>query len=61
LTEKVFKYQPHTFEELKERIWKEIGVIPVKMYQNEAENFRNRIHQCITAGGHHLSDDIFKT
>jgi len=61
LKEKVFKHRPHTLEELKDRIREEIGAIPVEMCQNAAENFRNRLHQCIAAGGHHLSDVIFKS
>lgn len=61
LKEKVFKHRPHTLEELKDRIREEIGAIPVEMCQNAVENFRNRLHQCIAAGGHHLSDVIFKT
>jgi len=61
LKEKVFKHRPHTLEKLKDRIREEIGAIPVEMCQNSAENFRNRFHQCIAAGGHHLSDVIFKT
>ena len=61
LKEKVFKHRPHTLEELKTRIREEIAAIPIDMCQKAVENFRNRLHQCIAAGGHHLADVIFKT
>jgi len=54
-------YRPHTLEELKTRIREEIAAIPVDMCQKAVENFRNRLHQCIAAGGHYLADVIFKT
>jgi len=37
LKEKVFKHQPHTLEELKERIREEIDAIPVKMQPKTLE------------------------
>lgn len=61
LKEKVFKHRPHDLEELKMSIREEITAIPIEMCQNAAENFRNRLHQCIASGGHHLADVIFKT
>lgn len=61
LKEKVFKHRPHTLEELKTRIREEIATIPVDMCQKAVESFRNRLHQCIAAEGHHLADVIFKT
>jgi hypothetical protein len=46
-------------EELKDRIWEKITVIPVDMCKNAAENFKNRLQQCIVTGDHPLSADTF--
>lgn len=61
LKEKVFKHRPHTLEELKNRIIEETSAIPLEMCRKAAQNFRNRLHQCIAAEGRHLAEVVFKT
>ncbi|XP_039282936.1 neurexin-3-like [Nilaparvata lugens] len=58
--ERVFKGRPHTLAMLKQRIIDEVNAIPRDMCARAAENFRDRLQQCIDANGRHLQDIIFK-
>jgi len=61
LKERVFRDRPHTVEQLKTKIRAEIATIPVDMCRRATEAFRNRLQECVIAGGHHLRDVIFRT
>lgn len=61
LKKNVFKNLSQILQELKDLTRDEITALPVRMYKNVAENFENRFHQCIAAGGHHIFDVILNT
>ena len=58
---KVFQHRLHTFDELKNQIREDIAAVLSEMCRNAVESLKNRLHQCIAGGGHHLSDVVFKT
>jgi len=60
LKAEIFKHHPRTFEELKKAIREEVAGIPHDMLARMIENFRVRLHMCITHQGHHLDDIIFE-
>jgi len=57
----VYKHRPQTLKALKDAIREEGAAIPPEMTNTVIENFRERLRQCITNNGRHLSDVIFKT
>ena len=61
LKEKVFKHRPRSLEDLKERMKQEIDSIPPELTRRVMKNFRERLQQCVTKDGRHMSDIIFKT
>ncbi|PNF23302.1 hypothetical protein B7P43_G17108 [Cryptotermes secundus] len=52
---------PRTLAQLKENIRQAIANIPIAMLETVNRHFRIQANQCITNGGHHLLDTIFKT
>jgi len=50
---------PHTVQELKHRIQKEVTRIPVEMLQRVLGDVRKRLTECLERNGGHLNDVIF--
>jgi hypothetical protein len=61
LKEKVFKHDPRSLEDLKERIQQEINAIPPEITRRVMKNFWERLEQCVANDSRHMSDMIFKT
>ncbi|GFY31683.1 uncharacterized protein TNCV_4199941 [Trichonephila clavipes] len=61
LKAQVYKHRPTTLQALKEAIIQAVAAIPPEMTPRIMDNFRGRLHQCVTIGGRHLADIIFKT
>ena len=61
LKAKVYARRPGTVEQLKEAIRQEVAAIPPAMTRKAMDNFRERLEQCVTNIGRHLSDVIFKS
>jgi len=61
LNAKVCARRPGTVEQLKEAIRQEVAAIPPAMTRKAADNFRERLQQCVINNGRHLSDVIFKS
>ena len=58
---RVYKHRPRSLQNLKAAITQEINNIPIDMLRRTMENFRERLQYCLSIGGRHLSDVIFKT
>lgn len=59
LKSKVYVDKPRTIPQLKEAIRREIGAIPVEMLGDVMRNFKDRLQECVTVDGQHLSEIIF--
>jgi hypothetical protein len=61
LKSQVFKAPaPHTVQELKQRIQKEVKRIPVEMLQRVMDDVRKRLTECLTRNGGQMNGDIFR-
>ena len=56
-----FRQTGQTLEALKEAIRQEVAAITAEMILKVMDNYRERLHQCISIQGRHLSDVLFKT
>ena len=56
LKDRVYVGRPHTTEELKQSIHREITSIPVDMLSSVLRDKRNRVHECFCLDGEHFRD-----
>ena len=60
LKAKVYEHRPTTIPALKQAIADEIKRIPHEVIHKVMKNFRSRLERCVTCGGGHLQDVLFK-
>ena len=61
LKDRVYAGRPHTTEELKQSIHREITAIPVDLLNRTLRDMRNRALECFSRDGEHLRDVIFRS
>lgn len=61
LKSKVYVNKPRTLADLRDSIRSEIASITVEMLEKVMTNFGERLQECITMRGRHLSDILFHT
>ena len=60
LKAKVYEHRPTTIPALKQAIADEIKRIPHEVIHKVMKIFRSRLERCVTCGGGHLQDVLFK-
>ena len=60
LKAKVYEHRPTTIPALKQAIADEIKRIPQEVITKVMNSFRSRLERCVTCGGGHLHDVLFK-
>ena len=61
LKNRVYAGRPHTAEELKQSIHREVTGIPIDVLNRLLHDMRNRFLECFSRDGEHLKDVIFRS